>query len=198
MLDRLAFTIYGRVMAEAIPTALRHAIVVLALLLAALQLEAADAYRRAALSRFTVEVPSHWTVTRHDDDPVAITFKIEEDLAGRPTAACLFRAMDAGQLLAGQSAIEIEKTRAAVISPAGMRMGLPEDERGLEWGETSMAGEKAGLLVTQNPAASVRRLSVMTMTEKATYFVVCSTHAAAFDARRPVFERIIGSLEILE
>jgi hypothetical protein len=79
-----------------------------------------------------------------------------------------------------------------------MRTGLPEDERGLEWGETSISGEKAGLLVTQNPEASVRRLSVMAMTEKATYFVVCSTHAAMFDDRRQVFERIIASFVILE
>jgi hypothetical protein len=160
--------------------------------------QADTAYHRESASRFTVEVPSHWSVTQRDDDPAAIVFKVVEEAAGQPTASCVFRAMDTAGLFAGRSAIEIEKTRDYVISPAGMRTGLPEDERGLEWGETSISGEKAGLLVTQNAEASVRRLSVMAMTEKATYFVVCSTHAAMFDDRRQVFERIIASFVILE
>ena len=171
---------------------------VMSLLDAAPDAQADTTYRRESASRFTVEVPSHWSVAQRDDDPAAIVFKVVEEAAGQPTASCVFRAMDAAELFAGRSAIEIEKTRDYVISPAGMRTGLPEDERGLEWGRTSISGEKAGLLVTQNPEASVRRLSVMAMTEKATYFVVCSTHAAMFDDRRKVFERILASFVILE
>lgn len=178
--------------------ALAGALIAGAVLLAAAGTAAQPAYQRTTLSRFAVDVPSHWSVAQRDDDPAAIVFKMVETAAGQPTAACVFRAMDAAGLFAGRSAIEIEKTRDYAISPAGMRTGLPEDERGLEWGKTSISGEKAGLLVTQNPEANVRRLSVMAMTEKATYFVVCSTHAAMFDDRRKVFERIIASFVILE
>jgi hypothetical protein len=192
-------------MASATPGPLRRRAAALAgpliagaMLLAAAGAAAQPAYQRTTLSRFAVDVPSHWSVAQRDDDPAAIVFKVVEAAAGQPTASCVFRAMDAAGLFAGRSAIEIEKTRDYAISPAGMRTGLPEDERGLEWGETSISGEKAGLLVTQNPEASVRRLSVMAMTEKATYFVVCSTHAAMFDDRRKVFERILASFVILE
>lgn len=160
--------------------------------------DAGASYRAQSASRFTVEIPSHWTVTRHDDGGAEVTLKAEEAAAGGPVAACLFRAVDAAGLFAGRSAIEIEKTRDYAISPAGMRLGLPADERGLEWGETAISGEPAGLVVTQAADAEVRRLSIMAMTEKASYFVVCSTHAAAFAQRRATFERIIGSFVIVE
>ena len=155
-------------------------------------------FHQESSSRFTVEIPAHWTITRQEEDPAETTFRAEDGIGGRAAAACLFRAVDAAGLFAGRSAIEIEKTRDYAISPAGMKLGLPADERGLEWGETAISGEPAGLVVTQAPDADVRRLSVMALTEKASYFVVCSTHAAAFDQRRGTFERIIGSFVILE
>jgi hypothetical protein len=145
------------------------------------------AERREVSSRFSVGVPVSWAVTERDDRGGEVTVRVAEMVAGQPAAACLFHAVDAVALFDGRSAAEIAATRSYAISAAGMRTGLP-----------ALSGQPAGLLVTQNQGADVRRLSVMAMTERAAYFMVCSSHAAEFDRRRAIFEEIIGSFEILE
>lgn len=174
------------------------ALAALLLLYAADGAHAEFAERREVLSRFTVALPGSWVVTERDDEGSAVTLRVADLLAGRPAAACLFHAVDAGALFDGRSAGEIEAARRYAITAAGMKTGLPEEERGVEWGSTALSGQPAGLLVTQNRSADVRRLSVMAMTERAAYFMVCSTHAADFDRRRAAFERIVGSFQILE
>lgn len=183
-----------------LPKLRRHAGGLLAILLLceAGAASAEFAERREVLSRFGVSVPGSWVVTERDDAGPEVTMRVADIVAGQPAAACLFHAVDAALLFDGRSASEIAATRSYAISAAGMKTGLPEEERGVEWGTTAISGQPAGLLITQNQTADVRRLSVMAMTERAAYFMVCSTHAADFDRRRAAFEQIIGSFQILE
>jgi hypothetical protein len=174
------------------------ALLALPLLVAADAAMADDADRREVSSRFSVEIPPSWAVTERDDRDDEVTVRVAEMVAGQAAAACLFHAVDAAALFDGRSPAEIAATRSYAISAAGMRTGLPAEERGMEWGSTALSGQPAGLLVTQNQDADVCRMSVMAMTEQAAYFMVCSSHAAEFNHRRPTFEQIIGSFEILE